>query len=482
MRSHMKKILFADNFNFKSKNFPGFFQELSKYEVKIVYDDKYTDIKRASGDIIDFDIATYENVLVTYPLNKEQVQYLIEDEMNYMIASTDDSLQSEVDINFYSYSYNKIKKIAENRAIFWYSYWHQVKDFDIGVVFGGNTIYSKALMMLCKSRNIPCYVMEHSFTGNDYFFLMQYEAIPNNIKVIEKEIESNWVVSYKNKNNKNVKPTTIKDKIGFNNYILILCQVRNDYSIIAGKNRFKNCALFYRDMVLRLLDGTKDNIVIKCHPYEDKKIKGILTYNYLIDFVNSLDNKYKYRIKIVKDFDLDILICDCRVAITLTSQTGLEVLARNKNLITFGDAFYSGKGFTYDLKDLDFLNSEFIDKIPKFVDFDIYNIYYKYMSNYFYLTYSNETIEFGVAELKLNKKDLMLNCKVDSIVEKTNVKSANLIKLNGDDKISKLAQDTIKKISKKRIARLSRKFIKDPKVFLLDSQYPVLRKMSKFFK
>src|SRR5690606_12325391 len=106
------------------------------------------------------------------------------------------------------------------------------------------------------------------------------------------------------KNNKNVKPTTIKDKIGFNNYILILCQVRNDYSIIAGKNRFKNCAQFYRDMILRLLEETKDNIVIKCHPYEDKKIKGILTYNYLIDFVNSLDNKYKCRIKIVKDFDL----------------------------------------------------------------------------------------------------------------------------------------------------------------------------------
>lgn len=478
----MKKVLFADAFNFKEKNFPNLLSYLNQFEVQLSHDTNYDGLKKDSGTLNQFDESLYGGLKNTHELSDKEIELLIHDEVMFIISSQDDFVEKNIKkpLDIYQCEYQHIVDIARKRAIFWYSYWMENVNADICVVFGGNTIYTKALMMVSKRKNIPCYVVEHSFTGNDYYFSMQYEALPNNINVDNKNIlKSDWVTRYKNKNNKNVSPVLLDSKINFPDYILILCQVRNDYSVISGNNKYLNTVIFYKDLIDKLLHITNDNIVVKCHPFEDKKIKGILTYDYLINYVSTLSRENRKRIKIIKDFQFEALICDSKFAITLTSQSGLEVLASNKSLITFGDAFYSKKGFTYDVDNINNLTSDFLKDIPNYLDFYKYDLFYKYISNYFDLLVSSDNLEKISSELNLKKNTTITKNNVyktnEVVVKKDSIVNSNVIPNNKSSNFEN------NKIDKGKLIRLSKKLRKDPKLFFEDSKNPIIKKISNLF-
>ena len=138
------------------------------------------------------------------------------------------------------------------------------------------------------------------------------------------------------------------------------------------------------ELINHILDCSEENVVVKCHPYEDKKVKGELSYDYIYDFIMQLPEHKKERVSLVKNFNLEALICDSKCAITLTSQSGLEAVAYNKPVITFKDAFYSNQGFTIDLDSIaDVSKALSLSAQLNFLDEAKILLFNRYMAMYF---------------------------------------------------------------------------------------------------
>ncbi|MGB5324622.1 MAG: hypothetical protein WBN40_04260, partial [Pseudomonadales bacterium] len=88
---------------------------------------------------------------------------------------------------------------------------------------------------------------------------------------------------------------------------------------------------------------------IKTHPYEPKKnSRGrAITYEFM-----QQEYSGNSRVKIVNDFNLASLIKASSYVATLNSQSGIEAALAAKPVLTFGGAFYSGAGFTFDFANI----------------------------------------------------------------------------------------------------------------------------------
>lgn len=135
--------------------------------------------------------------------------------------------------------------------------------------------------------------------------------------------------------------------------LLLLGQIRTDASIILDSNLYDDPV----NMILNVADHVKDIedtiLVIRLHPKEFRMVSpaGIpysrATYKALIKKgVDKIEN-----VRIVEDtrFNTYTLMKMADAGITITSQSGLEMLLLGKPVMVCGNAFYGNKGFTVDL-------------------------------------------------------------------------------------------------------------------------------------
>ena len=254
--------------------------------------------------------------------------------------------------------------------------------------------------------------------------------------------------------NKNVKQPAYLSPLD-RDYILIIAQVKNDFSIFSPKNIYKNTIKFYLDLVNKLLKHTKYNIIIKTHPYEIKKVSNLseTTFFILNRELKYVDNANK-RVKIIDNFSINSLIDNALMVITLNSQSGLQAAHRFKPIVCFGEAFYSHKGFTYDYTNID----EFIN--------NIHNIKYS-LDNYLnYCKFIDVCFEHLIGIGDEDKLKSILE-KIIILNKKNNItlKTAPKIILNKEKTKISTKQILTKKI--KKFFRSPIEFFVDSKIFLL---------------
>lgn len=399
------RIFLADSFNFRKQNFPFLYTVIKEYKLGIVVDLLDKDFKYNYRNI-NFE-GFYDNHSIQ-ELNLDSYNKILSGEFFFHLATKDHL--SEIlplikpefseDLSILDSSlYDSLKLKTE----FFLEYWlEQLKKekIDLIIFFGGNLIYNKTLFFIAKFLQIPTVVLESFYTGKDYYFELGKASIPNNVSVpkdisiLEKNVIQNYRLYNSNyyPKNKNVRQSIeylTFDKVG-RPYILILGQVRNDFSILDSKNTYLNSVKFYINLINKLINETDFCVVFKAHPYEVKKLEegSFLTIDLLRD-------KFKDRVYFINDFPIDALIDGAAFSITLNSQSAIQCAQRNKLTIEMGNAFYRDRGFTYSAtldNIIDVIKSQnmnfTIDNFTSYYDFiccyklNLVNDYYKQLQKF----------------------------------------------------------------------------------------------------
>ncbi|CAB3626854.1 hypothetical protein [Achromobacter pestifer] len=496
-------IIFSDKANFKRDNFPALFDFLDGHSIEYGYDESNDDLKKAWGvydyarfsqehrAIAESDVGSYLGVDLHECLKDEIFsRYALHNDWSLSKKQSESEL-----LEFLKEYFPDEFRNCRAVACFWIDYWDQLfsKLKPVAAMsFGGNLIYSKIFLAVAKKRAVPGFVLEHFFTGHDFYLEPRYSSLPNssflrskkftealNIKRSTPDSEV-WKKIY-SQSNKNVsQPAFTSCKL--RNYALVLAQVPNDFSIFSKTNKWKNSIGFYKEVISEILDFTEDPVVIKVHPYERMKNKGasISTFDAIKDYREQLTHAKRERLHIVEDYSLSGLISGCKYAVTLNSQSGLEVAGHAKPLICFGGAFYGDRGFTIDLTEI----SQIREVVPnlKFSE-ELLRSYSKFLSAAFShlvgsgevekvrLIFSNINLRKrkigGAAPAKLGNASgpIVLAKPQSSLTPSVAPKVAS--KGGNSGAMQKGATD--------RQGKLWKKFKKDPRGYCLDSKHAVLR-------
>lgn len=377
-------IYFADNVNFKEKNFPALYDFIKKNKLTCYYDSEVYKVN------IDTYEAKYESsVLVAEMYRGFKLFELYRDElMNRLFTSeyvdreigNDDS---EL-LDFVLQTNSMLITVCRNEAIYWVDHWQQLNkaSIDIAIGFGGNNIRTNSFLKVLDRNGIPTFVVEHFFTGNDFYLERRSSSITNNslLRKCNYKNDFSFYKKIQNIKNKNVVQPSYKN-YELTDYILILAQVRNDYSIISKTNIRHNSVFFYKDLIMHLLKISDKTIVVKFHPYETLKVDlKVLSKTLISEFVNRLNEREQKRILLAENENVYSLIDQASSIITLNSQSGIEATLRYKKVICFGNPFYGRHGFTYDLESINELTEEVLNQKITIKEYDTF---LKYLSSCF---------------------------------------------------------------------------------------------------
>ena len=262
-------------------------------------------------------------------------------------------------------------------AMFWLDWWsiklRSIRRQDFVCVFSGSLIYQRSLLELLKFNPAEPLVFESFFTGNEYYCERKYGFIPNNsdlasksfyesLRVEEDAIENDRArVKAINKirlaKNKNVVQPDVSHESFFReeDVILIIGQVLNDFSLLGGRKGNVNALSEYKKLVENILSHTDFNIIFKSHPWERNKNPNgqALVLEEMQAFVNEGRGLDSRRIFFAENHNLGQLFDQASYVVTLCSQAALEAAYNGLKPLQFGDAFYGGKGFTYDCGDVE---------------------------------------------------------------------------------------------------------------------------------
>lgn len=127
---------------------------------------------------------------------------------------------------------------------------------------------------------------------------------------------------------------------------LLLGQVPYDTVMIYDSPVYNHLIDFIEDTINFFRSKKDYHLIIRLHPFEEIGNNNA-TLNSIIkkDIPQNISIIHSRQINTYSLMDL------CDYGITITSQSGLELLSRNKPVIVLGNAFYSNKGFTHDVKD-----------------------------------------------------------------------------------------------------------------------------------
>ena len=261
-------------------------------------------------------------------------------------------------------------------AAFWITTWmlkfEQINSGNFCIVFSGSCTYARALMEICRRTSTKCYVLESTFTGNDYFCEEIYQPIANNSNirfsafrqkvlkelfrdstlVPEREIikAKSKIVDIKNKNVTQPVASSLPKFKTQSKIILLAAQVVNNYSILVGYSGTLSSIYIYKALIREILEKTNFNLIIKTHPWERKKVnlQSSFTFDKLAEYLESLPVKMSERVLLVEHENLYSLFSLSDYFVTLCSQSGLEAALEGFKPVIIGEAFYSNAGFTSD--------------------------------------------------------------------------------------------------------------------------------------
>ncbi len=456
-------IVFVDNINFKNENnFKSLFTYIKLNNIKYIkntYGDK--GLKTAQG--------YYKNYIKQLPPSIYSKEYIFDnywgffkDELLLHLLKKEElyssSLPSEDKILFDYLYLNYYEELEYNlrATLFWLNYWKQYINFsNIYVCFANALIYTKTLSSILEENQIPMYVVEHFATGNDFYFDRRYTHIPNNISAPEIEFSikkySNALIRLETWNNKNVKQKLSPKKSFFNqkSTFLLSTQVVNDFSIICTERKYLSVIKYYKLIIDKVISDTESNLIIKTHPYEKVKNKRSITFDILVDYIYKFHGKDIHRIKIVEDYNLEVLIDNIQCAILFNSQIAFEIAQKGKPIITLGNPFYGGY-FTID-KEVDTLKLKNADEY-KFNS----EKYKHYLVNIMEYLYNNDDLE------KIKKELSQYSIEINSLTENNSTYNRNnIIVKNSNMKINSVENSNMKINSVENF--LIKKFASDKK-------------------
>jgi hypothetical protein len=491
-------IIFSDKSNFKRDNFPALFDFLDGQVIEYGYDESHDELKTAWG-IYNYTAFSPEHRAIAesnqdYYLGVDLLESMKDEIFSRYALHSDWSLskkQSESELlEFLKESFPDEFRDCRAAVCFWVDYWDQLfaKLKPVAAVtFGGNLIYSKIFLAIAKKRSVPGFVLEHFFTGHDFYLEPRYSALPNSsflrskkfTEVLNKKWSTPdsdaWKKIY-SQNNKNVSQPAFTS-YGLRNYALILAQVPNDFSIFSARNKWKNSIGFYKEVVSEILEFTGDPVVVKVHPYERTKNKGaaISTFDAMKDYREKLPRAQQARLHIVEEYSLSGLISGCKYAITLNSQSGLEVAGHAKPLICFGGAFYGNRGFTTDLTEISQIRKVVSDL--KFSE-EVLQSYAKFLNAAFSHLVGLGEVEkvkgiFSTLAFRKRKGAATAPVKSENTSGPIVLSTATSPKLPVTQMSAK--KGSIGNTANEKQGRLWKKFKKDPRGYCLDSKHAVLR-------
>ncbi len=453
---------------------------------------------------------SYKGVNLFEVCNAELLSFLMTKEHWYSRVVTSDK------VKLFDEMYKNDKEdlllnlaVALNWLMFWFELLSKLPLFTHAFVFSGSNIYCRSLLEVLKFRKTKPLVVEHFFTGNNYYCEERYLPIANNsdlrYKTYYESIISQFPKDVWERNrlrmkainkvlmmkNKNVKQPEIsaEDRIILKKSqkkILIIGQVINDYSIIETKLDSRNSMLMYLELIDKLIKQTDYDIIFKAHPWERKKIGKAITADNIFEYKNNLHNENYNRLIIVEDFNLYSLFESVDHVIVLNSQSAIEAAFYGIKPITLAKPFYGNKGFTYDVKKVDDVIS-YVKRVSKSnLSLDEYNKLEEF------LTVALEkhlisVFKSGVLQLKekfVSPQFIPLYKPIkDSNVDSKNANTVIANQIIEKDRNSKTEEQIVNKINKKKvISKKTKKLISNPKSFFKDSKKKHVRWLHVLFK
>jgi len=400
----VKKYILADEFHIHSRNFPSLFQHIdsikANYEFLLKKSDPLYKIINNHGNykqiIIDKNVDIFGAFLLYYKifshLNPEDLFTYSLHQINIFEVAKLETLSllvtqynwCEVDIKpdnrfIFDKAYGEDREtliLNMAAAAFWITTWmlrfEQIHSGHFCIVFSGSCTYGRTLMEVCRRTRSKCYVLESTFTGNDYFCEELYQPIPNNSNIrfptfrkqlltkfladpnliIEREIikAKSKIVDIKNKNVTQPIASSLPKFKNQSKIILLAAQVVNDFSILVGHSSNLSSIYIYKNLIREILQKTDCNLIIKTHPWERKKVnlQSSFSYDKLATYLKSFPPEMAERVLLVEHENLYNLFSLSNYFVTLCSQSGLEAALEGFKPIIIGEAFYSNAGFTTD--------------------------------------------------------------------------------------------------------------------------------------
>ena len=381
-----QRVLLTDTIHINRKSFPSLFRVLqndNRFEVIKVNIGK--ELISAYGNYHKFpeilDIRASQDNLTEQQLlnlseNRVHILPICEAELLTLLVTMHNFdgriLTHDIEKRFTFYYNNFRDELLFNIAAgtYWIRYWssklNSLPLFHCSIVFSGSSIYQKAFIALIKRTQCRNFVIEHSFTGNEFYFEEKYEAIANNSDIKYNTIYMKTLNDIKNNeksrqrlhieginrlflmSNKNVQQPEVSTtfRIEKRKTILILCQVVNDYSLL--EQRIYSIDVYKR--ILKQLADHKCNVILKLHPWEHKRanLGYAFTKDRMETYINSHLNNSVANILLTENFNIRQLFDKSDFAIGLNSQALIEAAYCGMKPLQFGSAFYGNRGFTYD--------------------------------------------------------------------------------------------------------------------------------------
>ncbi|EGQ7649196.1 MULTISPECIES: capsule biosynthesis protein [Vibrio] len=389
------KILFSDNLHFHKRNFKSLIEAVENQNYDVEYNQEYKDWMALYGDYTNkfSSLSGYYNLLerldkkelFCYEVRGVNVYEVARAELLAYIIPVKELYKSDLSDDVrevYSYIYDNCKEellLNMSAALFWLDFWYNKvvvnkKKYTHVFTFSGSNIYSKALIKTCQSTISRVFVTETSLTGNDYYIEEKNSHLANNSDIKLLAVKRKHLDALNNDNspyntrikainklnlskNKNVtQPYSELDDVKFDNenkLVTILGQVVNDYSVIETKFGYLSTVHVYKLLIKEIVENTDYNIVFKSHPWEENKTncEFDITYQEIVKFIES-EISDKERIKVIKDYDIDMLLKESEHVVLLNSQSGIEAARHGIKPVILGNAFYSGFGFTSNCRSI----------------------------------------------------------------------------------------------------------------------------------
>ncbi len=541
-------ILFPDQVHFHDRNFKSLFDTIKKHSIRHTFVTNMHHLVAAFGDYFEHKEQLINEYNEVSQLSNEELFKLKEngtmlfkvyrsEALSYFLSLP--KFRNKISQNFTDYEiFENMSQVNHealllniSAAIFWLKFWDDklktLKIHTYACIFSGEQIYNRALLEKLKTHTTTPLVLEHFFTGNEFYFEEKYEPIPNNTNLKHmnayksiilpsnqdeferKRIKAiNKVLLSKNKNV--LQPSEFqKIENDGRKIISIIGQVYNDYSIIGTATKYLSSINFYLELIDKLLDQESNYVVFKAHPWERNKTRQKLapTYDALLNYREKLPYEKKNRLLITENFNLSDLINQSEHIVTLCSQSAIEAAFLGSKPVQLGNAFYGKKGFTYDYSCIDdFINDLQDEKLSraltlneyknleiflmKFLEVELASVHKSGIGTlenklklYPYIKLVKQEKPTIISEAKNEIQKLVSSPLESALVQKAiDIVSNNLTKedISSETLSKKIVKDegiTIEKNKKSNLLRKFRKLTKNPKSFFFDSKSKILNKI-----
>ena len=498
------KVLMPDTVHFHERNFKSLMEFFTRHNITITKNNEINSWAGLYGDYstklteLEPYLKQLKNIkkseLLTFNYKNKSVWEIARAELfswflplvefNVHVKEKDDKTHIELMCSINEDTVRRCYAAAMYFLDYWKKKLAELRVQSHALIFSGSQIYNKTLLEILKHSQTTPIIMEHFFTGNEYYFEERYTPIANSSDLRHAYYKPKESVEYDrlrikatNKvlmlNNRNVKKTGDYLNINFETgkTIGLIGQVVNDYSIIETATNFLNSVAFYKEFIKKAT-ANGINVVFKAHPWEmHKNNVGTSFTKDMLEYwaETELTIEQQERLIITESVDIDCIFKQVDYIVGLCSQGLLEACFEGFKPVQFGNAFYASRGFTSDYLTIDsFISDVYQENVSGILKLNEY----KKFEDFLVEALESHLVSVHKSGILSLEKKLEMYPLIPLIEKRTATpqKKAH----------TKTESITLKEVSLDNVtARKLKKLKKDPKSFFKDSKLGLFRKLSK---